>query len=48
MSLKAAHAKSWAEDKYNNLSPSTRKIIKGMIIVAKMGVKSASGISVEQ
>eukprot|EP00959_Pyramimonas_sp_CCMP1952_P067937 1418030-Pyramimonas_sp.AAC.1 len=48
MSLKAAHAKSWAEDKYNNLSPSTRKIIKGMIIVAKMGVKAASGISVEQ
>lgn len=46
MSLKAEQAKSWAEDKYNNLSPSTRKIIKGMIIVAKMGVKAASGLEV--
>jgi hypothetical protein len=44
LSLKAGQAKNWAEDKYNNLSPSTRKIIKGMVIVAKLGAKAASGI----
>jgi len=37
VSLKARHAKNWAKDKYTEkLSPSTRRTIKGVIVVAKM------------
>jgi hypothetical protein len=36
MALKALHAKTWPQNKYTELAPSTRKAIKGMIVVAKM------------
>jgi len=42
--LKALRAKNWAEDKYNNMAPSTRKMIKGMIVVARIAAKAASGV----
>ena len=36
MALKALRAKTWAQNKYTELTPSTRKAIKGMVVVAKM------------
>jgi superfamily II helicase len=37
LSLKAYHAKNWAQDKYTEkLSPFTRQTIQGVIVVAKL------------
>jgi hypothetical protein len=44
IALKALHAKNWAEDRYMKLKPSTRKMLKGMIVVAKMATKAATGV----
>eukprot|EP00976_Prorocentrum_cordatum_P106813 1194527-Prorocentrum_minimum.AAC.3 len=42
--LKALRAKNWAENRYNNLAPSTRRLIKGMVVVARLAKKAAIGI----
>lgn len=44
IALKALQAKNWAEDRYMKLAPSTRKMLKGMIVVAKMATKAAVGV----
>ena len=44
IALKALQAKNWAEDRYMKLAPSTRKMLKGMIVVAKMATKAATGV----
>ena len=44
LGLKAAQVKHMAEEKYSKLSPGTRQAIKGMIVVAKMAAKAASGV----
>ena len=41
--LKALRAKNWAEEKYMKLAPSTRRIIKGMIMAAKVA-STAAGV----
>jgi hypothetical protein len=37
--LKALQAKNWAEDRYMKLAPSARKMLKGIIVLAKMAKK---------
>jgi hypothetical protein len=40
--LKAQHAKNWAKEEYLKLSPGTRQIIKGAVVVTKLAVKAAA------
>ena len=40
--LKARRAKNWAEEEYMKLTPGTRQIIKGAVVVTKLAVKAAA------
>jgi len=40
--LKAQRAKNWAEEEFMKLSPGTRKLIKGAVVVTKLAVKAAA------
>jgi hypothetical protein len=42
--LKAQRLKSWANDEFMKLSPNTRKMIKGAVVVTKVAVKAATGV----
>lgn len=41
--LKLQRMKNWAEESYLKLTPGTRKLIKGAVIVTKLAVKAAAG-----
>jgi len=42
--LKAQRAKNWANDEFMKLTPGTRQLIKGAVVVTKMAVKAAAGV----
>ena len=42
--LKAQRLKSWANDEFMKLSPNTRKMIKGAVVVTRLVVKATTGL----
>jgi hypothetical protein len=42
--LKAQRLKSWATDEFMKLSPGTRNMIKGAVVVTRVAVKAATGL----
>ena len=41
--MKAQRVKIWARDEFMKLTPGTRQLIKGAVVVTKLAVKAAVG-----
>ena len=42
--MKAQRVKNWAQDEYMKLTPATRTLIRGAVVVTKMAAQTAAGI----